>query len=313
MEEVTDSSDGSLGRDEGSIFTPSAYFVHRTEEANLPIVLTAPHGGWASYGGQDSVFLERQRGPGIVTKGDLHTYRLLQLIDAGITRKTSGMKAHFVAAKFHRKYIDANRSAYIPSQHACNPACERAKDVYDSYHNQVSQCIAHILRGNPKQNVLLLDIHGMQPYKDFVIIGSKSGETCSLQRANMEWTGFMWNLRRVFGESMILPLPGEPDIQAFSGGYTVQRHHGNRVDCIQMEFGIDLRSSGCMGLVAEGVAEAVVRTLFPMRPFLLELAPFNNWSDTTVQQVESKLEQVQIYTPDDLRERLDCGIQSYPI
>jgi hypothetical protein len=47
-----------------------------------------------------------------------------------------------------------------------------------------------------------------------------------------------------------------------------------------------------------------------MRPFLLELAPYNQWSELKVQQVETKLQQVQVYTPEDLRERIDCGKQA---
>ena len=285
------------------------YVTHRTEEGTLPIILTAPHGGWVSFNNQDEYFMER-KGKGIVTKGDLHTMNLLHKIEEYLIRM-SGLKPHFVAAKFHRKYIDANRNYLIPSEQPYNQSCTAAESVYKIYHNQIKKCISHILKGSPNQRVLLLDLHGMRYYSNFIVVGSKNGSTCSLNYLNEPREGFLWHLRNICGDSMILPRIGEKDISKYSGGYTIQNHYGNRVDCLQLEFGYELRSENNLNIVAEAVGEALMRTFFPLKYFLKDIAPVNEWSEIHIEKVESKLELIQIYTPNDLLQSLDFINESF--
>ena len=163
--------------------------LHRTENANIPVVLTAPHGGPLPVGNQNMT--PRPSIPGVVTRGDLHTMDLMILIDEYVRRRTSNTKRpHIVAARFHRQYIDANRNSRITSHAAYHPDCPTAKGVYDQYHNRIDTCIAHSMDSSPFCRTLLLDIHGMGPYSDFVIVGTLNGQTCATSGKVITVTGW---------------------------------------------------------------------------------------------------------------------------
>lgn len=76
----------------------------RRDNASIPVILTAPHGGLRST---NQTMMSRDVSfPGVVTKSDLHTIELLILIDRYIREKTNDEKRpHVVIAKFHRQYV----------------------------------------------------------------------------------------------------------------------------------------------------------------------------------------------------------------
>lgn len=283
--------------------------VHRTENANIPVILTAPHGGLLNCGSQSMT--ARPFLPGVVTRGDLHTMDLLILIDEYVRRKTCNEKRpHIVAAKFHRQYIDANRNGRVESQAAYHADCTVAKDLYDQYHCHINNCVAHSLDSSPYSRALLLDIHGMGPYSDYIIAGTLNGQTCSVsgpQSVSRPHMGFLWHLRGLMGTT-ILPPHGCADFPQYSGGYTVARHGGGRVDALQLEFGGFLRTAQMRNQVAEAVGEAILRTVQPMRAFLHTLAklPTVQWRNDDIDHVELKLRKAGCLTPADIAERLSC-------
>ena len=283
--------------------------VHRTENANIPVILTAPHGGLISCGSQSMT--ARPFLPGVVTRGDLHTMDLLILIDEYVRRRTCNEKRpHIVAAKFHRQYIDANRNGRVESQVAYHADCTVAKDLYEQYHCHINDCVAHSLDSSPYSRALLLDIHGMGPYSDYIIAGTLNGQTCSVagpQSVSRPHMGFLWHLRGLLGTT-ILPPPGCADFPQYSGGYTVARHGGGRVDALQLEFGGFLRTVQMRNQVADAVGEAILRTVQPMRAFLQTLAklPTVQWRNDDIDHVEIKLRKAGCLTPADIAERLSC-------
>src|SRR4051812_11124139 len=72
------------------------------QPGNLPLILTAPHGGSATVPGVPP------RTSGIVGR-DAHTLELTQEVAARITT-VLGAAPYVVAARFARKQIDANRT-----------------------------------------------------------------------------------------------------------------------------------------------------------------------------------------------------------
>lgn len=172
---------------------------YRCHLANVPILLTAPHGGWNV---NDASMTTRPKLPGVVFKGDLYTLDLLLAIDNQIRIRSRAIP-HVVAAKFHRRYIDANRNSKISSQVAYAPGCDIGKLNYDCYHECIDECISHVLDGNAHGRALLLDIHGMRPYHDFILVGTRNGQTCSNQ-VNQAHSGFLWHLRSLLG-NVVLP------------------------------------------------------------------------------------------------------------
>jgi hypothetical protein len=242
----------------------------RCEGANLPIILTAPHGGSLSSP-ISQILKARTPGKGICTKSDLHTMRLLNSIDESIF-KLCGMRPHIVAARFHRKYIDANRNSEVSVQQPYHPKCELARVAYEEYHQTVEDCIAHCGQLWPNTSVLLLDIHGQRIYQDYIVLGTRNGNTyhqprpCEAPSSAYVTPGhdFINLLRSDLGLA-ILPHSGEADLPAYSGGYTVGRHSSpGRVDGIQLEFGSTLRSNSAQALrVAQVVAAAATRIMNP--------------------------------------------------
>ena len=82
------------------------------QQGELPIILSAPHGGQLSIPEVD----ERQRngrptgGAGFVTSRDSHTEELAKQVAKTIEERF-GKKPHVVIARMHRKFLDPNRPA----------------------------------------------------------------------------------------------------------------------------------------------------------------------------------------------------------
>lgn len=182
------------------------FTVYRCKSADIPIILSAPHGGSYSFGNQRLLLKCRPDAPGVIKKGDVSTFELLTAIDTYILKRIN-RKCHLVAARFHRTFIDANRDNHVPSQIAYHPACNASKAIYDSYHGHIDSCIGASLDGNNHSRCLLLDIHGMRPYSDFIVVGTRNGGTCGttgVTSANFPHMGFLWILRHILG-SIVVP------------------------------------------------------------------------------------------------------------
>lgn len=172
----------------------------RTASARLPVVLCAPHGGNAVDGDQAETLLERPTdaasgkgksgGGGSSSRhvnlvADMGTSQLLEEIDRRVTRKCSGVDLAApaaVVARFHRKYIDANRRLEDGSAVAVHPCCARAKEVHGRYHRAIETAVGELLLlrcgeeeglvDRARRRLLLLDVHGQHKYVDKVLIGT---------------------------------------------------------------------------------------------------------------------------------------------
>jgi N-formylglutamate amidohydrolase len=114
---------------------------------NLPVILSAPHGGTAK---PDS--LPDRSCAGCVTTADLNTTELAMLIDSFITVKT-GCYAHLVLSNLHRVKLDANRN--LPEAIDGNAI---TKSFYDKYHFFM-QAASDSVKKKFKKG-LVIDLHG---------------------------------------------------------------------------------------------------------------------------------------------------------
>jgi N-formylglutamate amidohydrolase len=272
---------------------------YRISSATIPVILSAPHGGILGSG----ILKDRPKNKkDVLTKSDLFTQELTAAIDEYLRDRIG--KTHIIMAKFHRRYIDANRNIENPTQYAINTDCEESFQIYNDYHSQIENSITHSLDAFPQSKCLLLDIHGMKRYNDYIIMGTRNGTTCKLDEFNHPYSGFIWHLRTLLGNS-ILPNVGDSDISQYSGGYTIQRHSGNNnnVNAIQLEFGSLLRSKEFRYKVSVAIGEAIFRFLKPMRLVLEVISKSSptsiNWS---MQDVENKLILAQCNSPFDLKD-----------
>lgn len=195
------------------------------QKGNMPLLLTAPHGGSKRIGTKD-------RTKGVVIKDD-DTLQLAFLISDNIHQFT-GQRPYLVAADFSRKDIDANRNS--------NEAYEDPKMAltYNFYHQMIREYINDIKRkyGNAG---LLLDIHGQGAQPDTIFRGTSNEKTANRDSIN--------SLKSLSNRGYnVIPNGNnllDKEDNRFVGGWTV-RHYGinnpNGINAIQIELGSNLRS-----------------------------------------------------------------------
>jgi N-formylglutamate amidohydrolase len=219
---------------------------------DLPILLTAPHGGRMSVPGAPL----GKRG---ITTTDGLTFEMTEALARHLQSRL-GRQPYVVAARFSRKYIDANRAE---AEAFDSPA---AKPAYDAYHGRIRSFILQIRERFPGGG-LLIDIHGQSEDPGVVHRGTRDGATTAalLRRHGPDAVGGPSSLLGVVQAKgfKVFPPPGAPiglppEDRRFRGGYTVHAY-GSRsaegLDAIQIEVGRDLRRDPAfIAALAEGIA-----------------------------------------------------------
>ncbi len=209
-----------------------------SQSGDLPIIISAPHGGT----GQIPNVSERKGeglptgGAGFVTGRDIGTEELARQVIIEIEQRF-GRKPFAVISLVHRKYLDPNRPPDIAFD---DPD---ARPVYDLYHETLASYCRTI--ANRYRCGLLIDIHGQGSRRDTVFRGTKNGLTVT-------------HLRETFGPAAhngptslfgilqsrgwtVHPQPlSAPEQVGYSGGYIVRTygsHMATPIDAIQLEFG----------------------------------------------------------------------------
>lgn len=240
-----------------------------SQRGELPILITAPHGGQATIVGVPE---RRQRQLQIVTARDESTDTLAQKI-AGEVERELGAKPYLVIAKFHRKYADANR----PTELAYDSP--KAKPHYDAYHAAIASACQQMQKRWGRG--ILLDIHGQGVDPIGVFRGTQNHRTVTFL---VERFGLLAleGPKSILGQLeaisyRVIPAAntGLDEDKRFNGGYTVQTygsHTGSGIDAIQLEFGANLRSESRQDQTARDVGVAVAGF---GRTYLLLAAPKN--------------------------------------
>lgn len=221
----------------------------------LPIILTAPHGGSAAIPG-----VPERKGDGATRfnpRTDTNTDILTEKLADALEQKL-GKRPHVVIARFHRKYIDANRRP----QDAFEAA--EARVTYDAYHAAIAAACKEVTarwgRG------VVLDIHGQATQPDAVFRGTQNGKTVThlLSRSGRE---AVYGEMSLFGQLAkqgfaVFPPVGSsaPESPNYTGGHTVGIHgsrSGGTIDAIQLELGTNYRDSKTIEDVADKLANAI--------------------------------------------------------
>src|SRR5438128_8530427 len=138
--------------------------VH-VESGELPIILTVPHGGSSQVPDCNA---RTPVGSHFAVSVDVNTDILALEIAAGLKRLT-GKQPYLVVAKFHRRYIDANR---VPNEAYASRGC---KTVYDFYHAAARRFVDEVRGKYP--HAILIDVHGQTAYRDAILRGTQNGKT----------------------------------------------------------------------------------------------------------------------------------------
>ena len=236
---------------------PSSYYT--VVPGDVPIILTAPHGGTLSY-----PFPPRPCTGSQTCATDTNT-RLLTPRASDAFHTLTGKRPYMIVAQGDRAYIDLNRDkTATPNNAYDDPAAEA---YYDYYHDTIQGFIDDIKAEYGRG--LLLDIHGQSTLPSMNIRGTKNGLTTtellaefgspSLNGVN-SIIGSLDQLGYPVDPNVNLPFEDQVENPAFDGGYTVQAYGSNLstgIDAIQIEFGIDYRSGTVWEQTADDLAIAM--------------------------------------------------------
>ena len=226
------------------------------QEGQLPIILSAPHGGQlAIVGAETRKGAGLEEGPsGFRTVRDVNTDRLALALSAAIEAKT-GKKPYLVVAKFARSYADVNRPPTIGYE------APSAKPVYELYH----QTLARFSRDVRQKwgRGLLLDIHGQGAKRDTIFRGTGDGKSVGLlvERYGVKARSGPESFAGALAAKgcKIFPTDDSREQSGFTGGYITltygSREHG--MDAIQLEFGGDYTNKDKRKDTAEKLADAL--------------------------------------------------------
>lgn len=228
-----------------------------TERGELPVIITAPHGGRDDVPGCEP---RSAVGSRFVTAPDFNTGRLARGIAAELERLT-GKKPYLVVARFHRKFIDANRRA---DEAYGSPGC---RADYEHYHAQIRGSVDEVRAKFP--HAMLFDIHGQSAYRDSILRGTRHGVTLTrlLARAGppaVTGPDSVFGRFAAMGYSIIPSNEASPldriEAKNYTGGHTVDlygSHNTDGIDTMQLEFGRDLRDTAIVDRTARDAARAM--------------------------------------------------------
>lgn len=225
------------------------------QAGSLPIILSAPHGGNLSIPG-----VPPRQGKGVkqfVARADSWTAQLTEKMADEIEMKT-GKRPYVVIARFHRKYIDANR----PPKFAYES--DQAKPTYDAYHQALAKARAEVIKRWGRG--ILLDIHGQGSKPKVIFRGTQNGRTTThlIKKFGKE---ALTGKSSLFGQIAkqgfsVIPATDSPDRENshYKGGYisvTYGSMKGGTMDAIQLELGKDLRAPRSNANTAKKLANAI--------------------------------------------------------
>jgi len=225
------------------------------EPGDLPIILTAPHGGSDEISG-----VPQRRGEGVdmfKNKSDAFTDQLTEKLADAIEQKL-GKRPYVVIAHFHRKYLDANRRARDAYE------SPKAAPVYDAYHQAIRNARRDIVQRWGRG--VLFDIHGQAAEPKVIFRGTQNGKTTThlVNRFGHEALTGKTSVFDLLAEQSVPVIPAigstKREHSSYDGGYTVITHGsstGGTIDAIQLELGRELRLPTTNQETAEKLATAI--------------------------------------------------------
>ncbi len=224
------------------------------QTGGLPIILSAPHGGREAVPA-----VPPREGKGVskfTPQSDSDTDRLTEEL-ADAVAKLTGKRPYIVIARFHRKFIDANR----PPEAAYES--DQAKPIYDAYQQALATARKEII--TRWGSGILLDIHGQAAALNSIYRGTQNGKTTT-HLVDRFGKNALIGQKSLFGAlagqgfNVIPPIDSQNPEDHFTGGHIVTTYgsaSGGTVDAIQIELGTHLRSPEQRPKTVEKMAQAL--------------------------------------------------------
>lgn len=235
--------------------TPEPPTLVTIQPGDLPIILSAPHGGKRAVPG-----VTQRKGEGVARfkiLSDEWTDQLTAKLADEIENKT-GKRPYMVIANFHRKFIDANRPPHLAYE------TEKAKPVYDAYHEALTKARREVI--DRFGAGLVLDIHGQAAELDTIIRGTQNGKTTAhlierFGRDSLTGKSSLFGQIADHGLAITPPVDSQKkENPAYDGGHIVITYgsmKGGTVDAIQLELGRNLRRPEAATETAKKLAAAI--------------------------------------------------------
>lgn len=260
------------------IISYSEKLLVKRHRGTMPIILTAPHGGSESPPNVQ----ERSEANGCDLK--IRKDRETDIITEGVAQKIlqlTGLSPYVVLARFHRKFIDANRES------KCAFTDSNAKVFYDEYHNRIAKYVSQVLEENDNRG-FLFDLHGVN-IKEFapelkadIYLGTDNGGTLQpsfkreylfkpdglhgLLKASEHQTS-SGGANTVF-KYTIYPADECTKEEILAGGFTVINSAKLGINCIQIELANTIRSNDeKRSFIIEDLAFAMINFVRRHAPF----------------------------------------------
>ena len=207
---------------------------------DLPIILSAPHGGRNAVPD-----VPVRVGKGVekfVADSDTDTDRLTEELADAIA-KITGKRPYVVIARFHRKFIDANRAPEFAYE------SDKAKATYDAYQQAIVVARQKII--DRWGSGILLDIHGQALARDTIFRGTQNGKTAA-HLVKQFGEDALTGEKSLFGQlakqgfTVVPPIGSQDKEKHYTGGHIVATYgsaEGGTFDAIQLELGSTLRSA----------------------------------------------------------------------
>jgi len=250
----------------------------KRHRGTMPVILTSPHDGSEEPANVDERTIEETPGGCNFKKSrDRETAAITEAVAQRILDLT-GLSPYVVIARFHRNFIDANRSA------TCAFIDSDAQPFYDEYHNRIEGYLNQVLDQNQNRG-FLFDIHGTNVIEDDpadLYLGTANGK--SLVEGFDRRTIFMqhglhgllkWSRHQkdAGGTSQVFRYVVSPvdetvtETSEVSGGFTV-RNYGPRINSIQIEIADTIRDDAeNRGFLIDDLAFAIINSVRRYAPF----------------------------------------------
>jgi N-formylglutamate amidohydrolase len=228
-------------------------------DGELPLVISAPHGGRLEVPGAPVRKGEGlKKGPsGFFVGRDTGTEELALRVVELLDEKLNG-RVSCVISRVHRRYVDFNRPPEIGVEH------EAARIVHDSYHEGLRTAVRRVRTRHGRG--LLVDIHGQGSSAVTAFRGTNNGLTVKALREQFSETAHtgplsLTGLLQKRGWTVHPdPFTGQEQ-SGFTGGYIVRTygsHQPEGIDAIQLELGADYRRDDVREKRAAELADALV-------------------------------------------------------
>lgn len=263
-----------------SINTYSDTRLVKRHRGTMPIILTCPHDGTESPPNvRERTAAATPASCQFNTGRDRETALITESVAQKILDLT-GLSPYVVIARFHRRFIDANRSsdcAFIDSD---------ARPFYNEFHDRISGFINQVLLQNSNQG-FLFDIHGFTEGVDDnadIALGTANGATLrpDFDRARIFMQhglhGLLGSVRRPTIPNPIVPVPvmfqyrvspvdaAATEIGRLNGGFTVRNNPA--LNCIQVEIANTIRNDvQKRNFLIEDLAFALINFVRRYAPF----------------------------------------------